>query len=489
MPDTALETDYHYGVIARAIAEIDRAGGGVLPLDELAARMGMSPAHFQRLFSAWAGVSPKRFQQYLTLGHARRLLAERHTTLETAEALGLSGAGRLHDLFLAWEAMSPGEYAQSGAGLEIGFAWIGTPFGEALAMATPRGLCGLAFAGECGREAAWEDMAPPGQQARRENGRTVQRRPVPAESCPQRCRERQGLRLRERAGRQNHRSVADLQHLQIGLGLRLGRVQIGVAGRHPDLDHLGHIGSFLDAVQIICLEIEIRTAEFDGNVTTARDAPSIGKTGRVPATCICAPGRAPAYNPAPALLDLPDSTFERIKCGGEVAASHICLPVPVPDGSADGRHVIAPSARHPQALALQVCPRRQTPHRPHRGDPGAMPGPAAGDCIHRCRQGPGTQHIERLPADRSFLWYRAQKGAERGGLRPDPAERPFGQLRRPGSGKILKHFCQLPPGALRKQLRQTPGLGQQDLARDFVDARAQVIHGSGSLAHFPALRT
>ncbi|WP_172328562.1 bifunctional helix-turn-helix domain-containing protein/methylated-DNA--[protein]-cysteine S-methyltransferase [Mangrovicoccus sp. HB161399] len=159
MPDTALETDYHYGVIGRAIEEIDRAGGEVLALDDLARRMGMSPAHFQRLFSAWAGVSPKRYQQYLTLGHARRLLAERHTTLDTAHALGLSGAGRLHDLFLTWEAMSPGDYARKGEGLEIGWAWIDTPFGEALAMATARGLCGMAFSGEFGRAAAWEDMA------------------------------------------------------------------------------------------------------------------------------------------------------------------------------------------------------------------------------------------------------------------------------------------------------------------------------------------
>ncbi len=166
MPDTALETDYHYGVIGRAIEEIDRAGGEVLALDDLAARMGMSPAHFQRLFSAWAGVSPKRFQQYLTLDHARRLLQDRRTTLETADAVGLSGSGRLHDLFLRWEAMSPGDYARRGAGLEIGFVWIATPFGEALAMATSRGLCGLAFSEDCGRDEAWRDMAARWPEAR-----------------------------------------------------------------------------------------------------------------------------------------------------------------------------------------------------------------------------------------------------------------------------------------------------------------------------------
>lgn len=120
--------------------------------------MGLSPAHFQRVFSQWAGVSPKRYQQYLALDHAKRLLAERHSLLETAHEAGLSGSGRLHDLFLRWEAMSPGSYAQGGAGLEIAWGWFPTPFGEALAMGTSRGLCGLAFAAETGRAAAMADM-------------------------------------------------------------------------------------------------------------------------------------------------------------------------------------------------------------------------------------------------------------------------------------------------------------------------------------------
>ncbi|GAB4384238.1 methylated-DNA--[protein]-cysteine S-methyltransferase [Albidovulum sp.] len=152
------EDRYHYGVIARALAEIEAAGGVTLPLEELARRLRMSPAHLQRVFSRWVGISPKRYQQYLALDLARRLLAERHTTLEAALAAGLSGAGRLHDLFIRWEAMSPGDYARAGAGLTIRYGWLPTPFGEALAMATPRGLCGLAFAAECGREAAFEDM-------------------------------------------------------------------------------------------------------------------------------------------------------------------------------------------------------------------------------------------------------------------------------------------------------------------------------------------
>jgi AraC family transcriptional regulator of adaptative response/methylated-DNA-[protein]-cysteine methyltransferase len=107
---------YHYAVIGRALKVIDEAGPG-LTLEDLAARMQMSPAHFQRTFSQWVGVSPKRYQQYLALDHARHLLADRHTMLATAHEVGLSGAGRLHDLFLTWEAMSPGDYARGGAGL------------------------------------------------------------------------------------------------------------------------------------------------------------------------------------------------------------------------------------------------------------------------------------------------------------------------------------------------------------------------------------
>ena len=151
------EHSYHAQVIRRAIDEID-AAPGPLTLEALAARMQMSPAHFQRLFSRWVGVSPKRYQQYLMLGHAKALLAARFTTLEAAAALGLSGSGRLHDLFLRWEAMRPGEYARKGAGLTIAWGWFDSPFGRALAMGTGMGLCGLAFAAETGEAAAMEDL-------------------------------------------------------------------------------------------------------------------------------------------------------------------------------------------------------------------------------------------------------------------------------------------------------------------------------------------
>lgn len=148
---------YHYAVIARALKIIDAEGAG-LTLDDLARRMDMSPAHFQRVFSQWVGVSPKRYQQYLTLSHARSLLQNRFTVLDTALAAGLSGGGRLHDLFLTWEAMSPGDYARGGAGLTIFWGWFDSPFGPALVMGTDKGICGIGFAAETGAEATMADL-------------------------------------------------------------------------------------------------------------------------------------------------------------------------------------------------------------------------------------------------------------------------------------------------------------------------------------------
>ena len=92
------------------------------------------------------------------MGYAKTLLHDHFTTLAVADQVGLSGSSRLHDLFLRWEAMSPGEFARKGAGLTIRFGWFDTPFGLALAMGTEKGLCGLAFAAETGTEATMADM-------------------------------------------------------------------------------------------------------------------------------------------------------------------------------------------------------------------------------------------------------------------------------------------------------------------------------------------
>ena len=148
-----------YQRVAKAIRFLGEQRVSQPSLPEVAAHVGVSPAHFQRLFTRWAGVSPKRYVQYLTLDHARRLLADRYSVLDTAYESGLSSPGRLHDLFVTWEAMTPGEYAERGSGLEIAYGWFPTRFGEVLALGTRRGLCGLAFAADEGREAVFEDMA------------------------------------------------------------------------------------------------------------------------------------------------------------------------------------------------------------------------------------------------------------------------------------------------------------------------------------------
>lgn len=151
------QSSYHYAVMRRAIDLIDGAEAP-LSLEELAAAMSMSPAHFQRLFSAWAGISPKRYQQHLALGHAKALLRDRRAVLEVAEAVGLSGPSRLHDLFVRWEAMTPGSYARGGEGLVIRAGTFETPFGPAVAMGTEHGLCGLGFSGEQGEAAVRADL-------------------------------------------------------------------------------------------------------------------------------------------------------------------------------------------------------------------------------------------------------------------------------------------------------------------------------------------
>lgn len=155
--DDSHNASYHYEVVRRAIEVID-AHGPELTLEELADKMSMSPTHFQRVFSKWAGVSPKRYQQYLTLGHAKALLDAKFTTLGTADAVGLSGSSRLHDLFLRWEAMSPGDFALKGAGLTIRWGWFDSPFGPALVMGTERGICGIGFSTEMGAEEAMHDL-------------------------------------------------------------------------------------------------------------------------------------------------------------------------------------------------------------------------------------------------------------------------------------------------------------------------------------------
>ena len=127
-------------------------------LEELAERNGLSAAHLQRLFMRWAGLSPKAFIQALTIDQARKLLRDSASVLDTSYEVGLSGPGRLHDLFVTHEGMSPGVYKARGRGLTIRYGLHDCPFGKALLMMTDQGICGLAFADEGQEEWAFHDM-------------------------------------------------------------------------------------------------------------------------------------------------------------------------------------------------------------------------------------------------------------------------------------------------------------------------------------------
>jgi len=133
--------------IARAIAYIGNHFKEQPGLDKIAEEVNMSPFHFQRLFTEWAGVSPKKFLQYVSIDHARKLLSDDGATLfDAAFETGLSGTGRLHDLFVQIEGMTPGEYKNGGINLAINYSFAGSPFGNILVASTARGICRLAFA-------------------------------------------------------------------------------------------------------------------------------------------------------------------------------------------------------------------------------------------------------------------------------------------------------------------------------------------------------
>ena len=143
MTTTTLSTDYDR--IAEAIRYLEANYRDQPSLDDLAAHLHLSPSHVQRLFRRWAGISPKRFDQYLTVEHAKQALADSRSVLDSTYDAGLSSPGRLHDLFVAVEAVTPGEYKQGGAGLCIEYGFHATPFGECLLAATDRGVCALLF--------------------------------------------------------------------------------------------------------------------------------------------------------------------------------------------------------------------------------------------------------------------------------------------------------------------------------------------------------
>ena len=134
-----------YQLIEQAIRFIEANAARQPELEEVAKAVGMSEFHFQRTFTRWAGISPKRFLQFLTKEHAKELLTESENLLETTHQVGLSSLGRLHDLFVTTEAVTPGEYKSRGTGVTIRYGVHPTPFGKCLIGTTDRGICHLGF--------------------------------------------------------------------------------------------------------------------------------------------------------------------------------------------------------------------------------------------------------------------------------------------------------------------------------------------------------
>src|SRR6476660_321333 len=141
------QAHYNFNRIAKAIAYLTQNFRKQPSLDDVAEKIHVSPYHFQRLFSEWAGVSPKKFLQFLTIDHAKTILKEKGTTLfDAAFETGLSGTGRLHDLFVNIEGMTPGEYKNGGENLTINYSFAESPFGNILVASTPVGICHISFA-------------------------------------------------------------------------------------------------------------------------------------------------------------------------------------------------------------------------------------------------------------------------------------------------------------------------------------------------------
>jgi len=137
-----------YERVRQAVEYVSQRWKSQPAVEDIAAHIGLSPSQFTAIFRRWAGLSPKQFLQALTIDHARKLLRDSASILDAAYDSGLSGPGRLHDLFVAHEAMSPGEYKSGGEGLTLHYGFHTSPFGEAIAIATARGLAGLGWVDE-----------------------------------------------------------------------------------------------------------------------------------------------------------------------------------------------------------------------------------------------------------------------------------------------------------------------------------------------------
>lgn len=141
------QENINFNRIAEAIEYLTQNFKEQPELDDVAQKVYLSPFHFQRLFTEWAGVSPKKFLQFITIDHAKNILKEKEATVfDAAFETGLSGTGRLHDLFIKIEGMTPGEYKNGGAELSINYSYAESPFGNLIVASTSKGICHMAFA-------------------------------------------------------------------------------------------------------------------------------------------------------------------------------------------------------------------------------------------------------------------------------------------------------------------------------------------------------
>ncbi len=166
-------SDYYR--IEKAIAFLEKNFRERPDLESIARSVNLSEHHFHRLFRRWAGISPKLFLQFLTLDYAKRLLGDSRSLLDVTYESGLSSPGRLHDLFVTLEAVTPGEFKRRGAGLNIVYGLHPTPFGECLLAITERGICGLAFVPRIGSEQVLEDFRSRWPEARFSEGPNLTR--------------------------------------------------------------------------------------------------------------------------------------------------------------------------------------------------------------------------------------------------------------------------------------------------------------------------
>lgn len=157
--------DFQYDIVARAFDHL-ADGNGAAGLDALAVKFGYEPTHFQKLFKEHVGISPKRVMQYMSYTKAREFLLEGYPTLEAAHQAGLSGGGRLHDLFVSIEGTTPGVVQKRGEGLKIFYGYHATPLGEVLIALTKQGICWMGFIPMRDRMAAFEKMKRHWPQAR-----------------------------------------------------------------------------------------------------------------------------------------------------------------------------------------------------------------------------------------------------------------------------------------------------------------------------------